>query len=715
MISFHRRAASLGLACLSFAHSARAQARSSIDPRLYADLTWRNVGPFRGGRVAAVTGAIGQPGVFYMGLPAGGVWKTTSAGETWYPVFDAVREVSSVGAIEAAPSDPTVIYVGTGDLVSGGAINEGNGVYKSTDAGATWRHIGLDATKQIPSILVDPRDPNVVLVAAQGDIHAKSDTRGVYRSSDGGATWTRTLYVDDSTGAQKLARASDAPGIIFATTVLHYVPPPLPSGLPRPSIPTDSGPTATLLYKSVDGGVSWGKVAVTGLPRLTGRTSIAVAMGTEAQRVFLVANSGLFRSDDGGATWRRMAEDDERIRNGQGGYNCGVYVDPKNPDVVYVLSTSSYKSVDGGKSFTGFKGAPGGDDPQQLWIDPTNGQRMLMGVDQGAVVTLDGGGTWSSWYNQSTEQIYHLSVDNSFPYWIYGTQQDAGAIRTRARGNLGAVTPLDWSPVNGWEWGTIVADPLDPNTVYASGAGIVKISYPSEQWISVSPAADPSKKLRTAFSQPIAFAPWNPHLLLAGFQSLMATTDGGAHWKSLSPDLTVRPDAPSPTTAPGSAAPPGGAIESISASAIAAGTIWVGTNNGMIKVTPERRRDVGRRDGARPADPGARGGARGGRVALRCSDRVCGDRPAPERGLHSLSLPHPRLWEDLDEDHRRPAGGAAQRKLRAGDPERREEGRVAVRRYRERHVRLVRRRRPLAVADPESAHHVLSRHRGQGQ
>lgn len=583
--SVRRCAASFGLASLCFAPPALAQPRSSLDSRLYAGLAWRNLGPFRGGRVAAVTGVVGQPAVFYAGFPAGGVWKTTSAGETWYPVFDAVKEVSSIGAIEGAPSDPSIIYVGTGDLVSGGAINEGNGVYKSIDAGGTWRHLGLDATKQIPSMLVDPRDPSVVLVAAQGDIHSKSDSRGVYRTSDGGSTWTRTLFVDDSTGAQKLARATDAPNVIFATTVLHYVPPPVPFGTARASITVDTGRTSTLLYKSVDGGVTWRNLTGGGLPRLTGRTSVAVGMGTGAQRVFLVANSGLYRSDDGGTTWRRMAEDDERIRNGQGGYNCGIYVDPQNPDVVYVLSTSSYRSTDGGKTFTGFKGAPGGDDPQQLWIDPANGQRMLMGIDQGAVVTLDGGATWSSWYNQSTEQIYHLSVDNSFPYWIYGTQQDAGAIRTRARGNLGAVTPLDWDPVSGWEWGTIIADPLDPNTVYASGSGIVKISYPSELWINVSPAADPSRKLRTAFSQPIAFAPWNHHLLLAGFQSLMSTTDGGIHWKSLSPDLAVRPDAASPTTAPGTAAPPGGAIESISASTVAAGTVWVGTSNGMIKVT----------------------------------------------------------------------------------------------------------------------------------
>ena len=561
-----------------------ARVAPAIDPQLYAGLTWRNLGPFRGGRISAVSGAIGQPGVFYAGLPAAGVWKTTSAGETWYPVFDAVKDVSSIGAIDVAPSNPNVIYVGTGDMVTGGAINEGNGVYTSTDAGSTWRHIGLDSTRQIPSMLVDPLDPNVVLVAAQGDLHVRSGARGVFRTTNGGATWTRTLFADDTTGAQKLARANDVPAVIFATTVKHFTAPFAPSRQPVRQAAADTGRTNTALYKSTDGGMTWRETSGGGLPRLNGRTSVAVAMHTNAQRVFLVSDNGLYRSDDGGTSWKQMAADDERIRNGQGGYNCGVYVDPQNPDVVYTISTSSYRSTDGGNTFTGFKGAPGGDDPQQLWIDPTNGSRMLLGLDQGAVVTLDAGATWSSWYNQNTEQIYHLSADNSFPYWIYGTQQDAGAIRTRSRGNLGAITSLDWNPVPGWEWGTIIADPRDPNTVYGSGSGILKISYPSEQGINVSPAADPAAKLRTTSSQPIAFAPWNPKMLIAAFQSLWSTTDGGAHWKQMSPDLTVRAGAD--TTMPGIR---NTAIESFSPSSVASGTIWVGASSGVIKLT----RDTG--------------------------------------------------------------------------------------------------------------------------
>ena len=563
-----------------------------IKPDLLSGLVWRNVGPFRGGRIAAVTGVIGEPSTYYAGQPAGGVWKSTSAGETWYPVFDAIKEVSSVGSIEVAPSNPDVIYVGTGDKVTGG-YNVGNGMYKSDDAGATWRHIGLEDSRVIPSIIVDPKNPDLVLIGAEGNVNAKSEMRGVYRSTDGGRTWTRTLFVNDSTGIQKIARAFDRPEVIFATSIRRYNAPVPPSGIavPPPTPPAGTTPpvvpSATRLYKSIDEGLTWAEVTGGGLPRLNGCEYIAVAMNTNAQRVFVIGNNGLYRTDDGGATWRQMAKDDERIRNGQGGYNCGVYVDTKNPDVLYTINTSSYKSTDGGNTFTGFKGAPGGDDPQQLWLDPTNSNRMLMGVDQGAIVTLDGGKTWSSWYNQSNEQVYHLSADNSFPYWVYATQQDAGAVRTRSRGNFGEITPNDWSAVPAWEWGTIVPDPLNANTIYASGNGIEKVSYPSEQWISVSPAANPDLHLRTAFSQPIAFAPWDQHELLAGFQYLMATTDGGAHWKKLSPDLTYpKGMTPLPDTAvrpPGSF--PAGGIETISASTVGRGTIWVGTNNGLIKVT----------------------------------------------------------------------------------------------------------------------------------
>jgi photosystem II stability/assembly factor-like uncharacterized protein len=569
-------------------------AATPVAPDLVRGLVWRNVGPFRGGRVSAVSGAVGEPGVFYAGFPAAGLWKTSNAGTTWEPILDAVTTSSSVGAVEVAPSDTNVIYVGMGDMPTGGNIDEGDGVYKSTDAGRTWQHLGLDATKRIPSILVDPHDPNLVLVASLGNVHAKSDQRGVFRSTDGGKTWTRTLAIDDSTGVEKLAWAYDRPDVIMATTARNYVArgaAPARGGIGGG--PAPRGPTGTSLYRSTDEGVTWHEITEGGLPRLAGRTSVAVAMHTDARRMYLIGNFGLYRSDDGGTTWRQMDADDRRVGNGQGGYNCGVYVSSTNPDVVYTVNTSSYVSTDGGNTFTGFKGAPGGDDPQQMWIDPTDGRRMLLGLDQGAVVSLDGGRTWSSWYNQSTDQVYHISVDNSYPYWIYASQQDAGAIRTRSRGNYGAITPLDWSPVGTWEWGTVVADPLNPNVVYGSGSGILKLTYPSEQIVNVSPNVDPGAHLRSTQSQPLVFNPWNPHELLAGFQYLMATTDGGLHWRKLSPDLGYPRGVAPPAE---DAAPPvlqaarAGAIETIAASAVARGTIWVGTNNGLIKMT----RDGGR-------------------------------------------------------------------------------------------------------------------------
>jgi photosystem II stability/assembly factor-like uncharacterized protein len=559
----------------------------SPDSPLNSALVWRNVGPFRGGRISAASGVIGQPGVFYVGTPNGGVWKTTSAGATWFPIFDSIRSVSSIGAVEVAPSDPHVVYVGTGDLNSffGGA---GDGVYKSTDAGRTWGKIGLAGTQQITTILVHPRDPNVVLVAALGGFfQTGSDARGVFRSTDGGATWTRTFHLNDQTGIATLARATDLPDVIFATTMYHSLPPGT-GKFPDP----DTASTRSRLYKSTDGGVTWREIVGGGLGRLAGRNSIAVAMGTNAQRVYLIGNFGLYRSDDGGTSWRHMAADDKRIANAQGGYNSGVFVDPNDPDVVYTFHVTAYKSTDGGNSFTAFKGGPpGGDDPQVMWIDPTDGTRMLMGYDQGAIVSFDGGATWSSWYNQSTEQVYHVAADNSFPYWIYATQQDAGAIATRSRGNLGAITTIDWKPVPGWEWGTILPDPRDPNVVYSSGLSIAKISYPSGEWINIGAELDPSLELGFSISAPIAFASWHGRReLLAGYQYLMATADGGVTWTKLSPDLSVaHPRAPVLTAhrsaARDSAPPSMRPIGSIAVSPVTPGLMWIGVNNGVIQVT----------------------------------------------------------------------------------------------------------------------------------
>ena len=467
-------------------------------------------------------------------------------------------------------------------------------MYKSSDAGRSWHRIGLEGTQQITAILVHPRDPNLLVVNALGGFfQTQSDARGVFRSTDGGASWAKTLYVDDKTGIATLARAPDVPDVILAATMYRS----LAAGPSNPPpLNPDTAQTRSRLYKSADGGVTWREIVGGGLPHLKGRVSLAVGMGTNAQRVYAIGDFGLYRSDDGGTSWRHMAEDDKRIANAQGGYNSGVLVDPKNPDIVYTFHVTAYKSTDGGNSFTAFKGGPpGGDDPQVGWIDPTDGKRMLLGYDQGAIVSFDGGDTWSSWYNQSTEQVYHVATDNAFPYWIYATQQDAGAIATSSRGNLGAITPIDWKPVPGWEWGTILPDPRNPNVVYSSGLSISKITYPGGEWINVGPEQDPSLKLRASINLPIAFATWHGRPeLVAGYQFVMASADGGVTWTKLSPDLSI-PHSKAPTVT-GVHEPardttmPARALYSVAPSTVTPGVIWTGATNGVIQVS----RDHGR-------------------------------------------------------------------------------------------------------------------------
>lgn len=587
----------------------------------YSTLKWRNVGPFRGGRVSCVSGVIGKPGVYYMGLPAGGVWKSTNAGVTWDPIMDQVKEASSVGAIEVAPSDPNVIYVGMGDIIVGGGICQGNGLYKSTDAGKTWQYLGFPDAGHIGSIVVDQKDPNIVQVAIKGMMRKRTEDRGVFRSTDGGKTWTKTLFVSNEIGAGKIVQSWDQPEIMLAATLQHFTTPGTSGGFGG-----FGGSSGTKLFKSKDGGKSWSEVTGGGLPKLSGRLGLAIAQGTKGQRMFLVQNSGLYRSDDGGETWKQMAANDRRIRNGQGGYNCGVYVNTADPNTVYVVNTCSYVSRDGGNTFTGFKGAPGGDDPQQVWLDPMNGDRIFFGTDQGATVSLDGGRSWGNWYNQPSAQVYHIGVDNQVPYWIYATQQDSGAIGTASRGNLGAITPFDWTTNPGFEFGSIVADPLNPKVTYvgSQAGGICKVVMPSGTYTEVSPSVYTRGKYRHVLNQPLLFAPTNPRELLAGFQFVMVTTDGGQHWKQISPDLTTKPeaekkeepkkevkketkglhenerfdededDADEVVTGDKDAqymriqrTNRGGSIQCMSSSSITGDIIWVGTSNGFVQVTKD--------------------------------------------------------------------------------------------------------------------------------
>jgi photosystem II stability/assembly factor-like uncharacterized protein len=514
-----------------------------------------------------------------MGMPKGGIWKTTSNGQTWYPVADAIKEVSCFGSVQVAPSNPDIVYAGSGEAIGG----EGNGVYKSLDGGKSWEHLpGLEESKQIPSILVDPHNPNVALLASLGSERIHTKQRGVFRTTDGGKTWTSSLFIDEETGVMNIAWAYDNPSAVYAVSSKHYRNQ-LSLGS-NSSAASDSGPT---LYKSTDEGATWKKLDAKGLPTLFGRSCLAIANTKGSQRVYIIGQYGLYRSDDGGANWKQMAKDDDRIANGQGDYSSGVYVDPKNPDVVYTLATCVFKSTDGGNTFTGFKGAPGGDDPQQMWIDPTDGNRMFLGADQGGSISVDGGQTWGLWFNQMTGQLYHISTDNQFPYWVYGTQQDSGCVAIASRGVLGEITMLDWHQQPGFETGMTIPDPLNSNTVYALGfrLALMKISYPSGQFIEIGPDLNPNEPLFTDQNAPMAFSPSNPHELMVGYNRLVSTTDGGQHWHYLSPDLTKQK---ARQRGPGLFGRFGLAITSFSECSAASGTIWAGTNNGLIQVTKDR-------------------------------------------------------------------------------------------------------------------------------
>jgi photosystem II stability/assembly factor-like uncharacterized protein len=558
-----------------------------VDPSLYSGLRWRMIGPFRGGRVNGVSGVPGQPNVFYMGSVGGGVWKTTNAGRTWLPIFDS-QPIASIGAIAVAPSSPDVVYVGTGEADMRSQISYGNGMYKSTDAGKTWTHIGLEPTRQIGKVIVDPRDPNVVFVAALGHVYGANPDRGVYRSRDGGATWQKVLFKSNDVGAIDLAFDPGDPQTIYASLWNTRRP---PWSIYPPSYGPGSG-----LYKSTDGGSNWQQLT-NGLPTDgLGRIGIGVAP-TNRTRVFAIVDAkagGLYRSDDAGSTWR-LASSDNRIW-GRGWYFGKVTVDPKNADLVYVSNTGVYRSRDGGRTFgEPFKGSPGGDDYHQLWIYPDDGNRMILGGDQGAVISVDGLNehpTWSSWINQPTAQIYRIAVDNAFPYWITGAQQDSGAVRVRSRGRFATITMRDWEPLcAGGESGFTAPDPLNPDIVY--GGTVEKCNVQTGKIDRISPELDLPTPPRHAWTLPLVFSPADPHALYFSDQYLFKTTDGGNRWIRISDDMTrenpgVPPNLDAATAAD---APPQskrlGVIYSIAASAVRAPLLWIGTDDGYIHVTQD--------------------------------------------------------------------------------------------------------------------------------
>ena len=559
-----------------------------IDPSLYSGMRWRQIGPFRAGRVSAVAGVAGNPAVYYMGTPGGGVWETIDGGVVWKPISDHQIDVASIGAMEVAPSNSKIIYVGTGDVSDvGGAVNQGDGMYKSTDGGMNWQHIGLEDTRHIGDIWIDPKNPDTVIVAALGHTYAPNEQRGIFKTTDGGKTWRKVLYKDDTTGAIDLDFAPDNPRIGFAALWHHYVKP----GDQRALLSSMEGAG---IYKTTDEGETWTPIAGRGLPTdKLGRIGVAVAPG--GQRIFAVIaaqdGAGLYRSDDGGNNWMKITSD-PRVTGS--GYFSKVYLDPNNPDIVYVMQTSMYRSTDGGQTFIAYKGAPGGDDNHVLWINPANSEWMIMGSDQGATINLDGGKSWSSWYNQPTAQIYHLSTDTRWPFWVYGTQQDSGSVGTSSRGDYGKVTMLDWDPVGGYEFGYILPDPLDPNIIFAGGPGrgVVRIDRTNRQVRTVSANVSRDADYRLAMNPPLAFSPQDANVLYEGTQFVLQTKNDGVRWQVISPDLTQRPAPSIPPAAPatGAANPPApnrSAINTLALSPVKAGVIWAGTTNGLIQITED--------------------------------------------------------------------------------------------------------------------------------
>ena len=554
-----------------------------IDARFLGALGWRSVGPFRGGRVLPVTGVHGQPYIFYSGSVGGGVWKTNDAGRTWNPIFDS-QPIASIGAIAVAPSEPNIIYVGSGEADMRSSISYGNGMYKSVDAGRTWAHMGLEDSRQIGRILVGPHDASRVFVAVLGHAYGPNAERGVYRSEDGGRTWKRILFHDENTGAIDLAFEPGDARTIYAALWQTRRP---PWSIYAPSNGPGSG-----LYRSKGGGDHWEQVTGNGLPSEgLGRMGIAFAP-SNPRRIYLIADAkdgGLYRSDDGGQNWRRVSNE-KRIW-GRGWYFGEVTVDPKDPDIVYVPNTSLYKSTDGGKTFTALRGAPDGDDYHALWIDPDEPKRMILSSDQGAIVTLNGGETWSSWYNQPNGQFYHVSTDNQFPYRIYGAQQDSGSAAVSSRGKFRVLSSSDWRPVlAGDENGYIAPDPLDPGVIF--GGFVDRQDFSNEQVRRISPTLAHSGDFRRTWTLPLVFSPRDPHVLYFSSQVLFRTADDGNTWQVISPDLTREdPGVPSnldpSTAADGPKGKRRGVIYTIAPSPVESGEIWVGTDDGLIHRTDD--------------------------------------------------------------------------------------------------------------------------------
>ena len=555
-------------------------AAQQFSPDLYAGLRWRTIGPYRGGRTVAAAGIPAQPNVFYIAANDGGIWKTDDYGRTWNPLFDD-QPTGSIGALAIAPSDPNIIYAGSGEGLQRPDLSVGNGIYESTDGGKSWRHLGLRDGQQIPAILVDPQDPNRLFVAVLGHPYGPNAERGVFRSTDGGETWQKVLYKDENTGAIDLAFDPTNPRTIYAV---------LWAARQGPWENGEwSGPNSGL-FKSTDGGATWQQLTG-GLPTPAqglGRIGIAIAPSDPTRMYALVEGkpSALYRSNDAGANWQRI-NTEARI-SGRGSDFAGVRVDPKNRDVIYVANTSTYRSTDAGQSFTAIKGAPGGDDYHTIWINPENPRIILLASDQGATISVNGGQTWSSWYNQPTAQFYHVITDNQFPYWVYGGQQESGSAGVASRSDYGEVTFREWHPVAVEEYGYVAPDPLNPNLIY--GGKATRFNQTTGEVQEVGPAVLRGGKYRFVRTMPILFSPVDPHVLYLASQVLFNTINGGHSWEAISPDLTrEKYDIPASVGIYNDdarkEATRRGVIYAVAPSHKDINVIWAGTDDGLIHVT----------------------------------------------------------------------------------------------------------------------------------
>lgn len=554
-----------------------------VEKKTYDSLKWRCIGPFRGGRTVGASGVKGRPNEFYIGVNNGGVWKSTDYGRVWVPIFDD-QPTGSIGALAVSESHPDTVYVGTGEGLHRPDLSIGNGMYKSTDAGKTWSYLGLPDIQQIGDIIIDPKNPDRVFVAGLGHPYGPNEERGVFRTVDGGKTWDKVLYKDENTGAIALEFDPRNPNVLFAALWEERHGPWENSAWPGPN----SG-----LFKSTDGGKTW-RHLTKGLPTFAeglGRIGFTISLSKPNLMFALVDASpqqgGLYRSDDAGESWTKVNGEDRRIWS-RGSDFAEIDVDPRNPDILYSSNVTALRSLDGGKNFEAWRGAPGGDDYHTLWINPENPQIMIFASDQGAIITVNGGQTFSSWYNQPTAQFYHVSTDNQFPYWVYGGQQESGSVAVSSRGSHGQITFRDWYPVGVEEYGYVAPDPLDPNFVY--GGKITKFDRRTGQVQNISPEITRSGKYRFIRTMPVIFSPADPRTLFFAGNVLFKTTSGGNSWDVISPDLTRETYDVSESIGAYwkdemKTMPRRGVIYSVAPSHQNVNTIWAGTDDGLIHLT----------------------------------------------------------------------------------------------------------------------------------